>query len=311
MLRTVAVWSFLIGAWRAPLVHAGPSEPPPVLVALAPAEDARKAVALGPAGEVYAPDGKGAWVRAQPIRIANAIDGAARAGDMVVALARGAVYRLTANGWSALRLTRKGKAVLGGGSRAIAAVGRQLFALDRLDGGEPEKLALAPHPVLAIGAGARALVVATARGLLRHEGVRFVRIPRAPARVDRLVSDRWAVVGHRAVDLRTGKAIAWPAGMKLEIAALGPRESLIGIGSTKAGLELLTVTGTHPRLARAPVPNTKGAIAAGVVVDRAGRAVIALQDGRLAVRDQGRWSELQVSEAPRGPRPGPPPATSR
>ena len=35
----------------------------PTLVAIAPARDARQAIAIGPAGQIYEPDGKGAWIR--------------------------------------------------------------------------------------------------------------------------------------------------------------------------------------------------------------------------------------------------------
>src|SRR5688572_16387552 len=99
----------------AALLFAAPAEAdPPTLVALAPppGDDARKALAIGPSGEVYEPDGKGAWVRRQRITTADRLTTVGRAGGggPVVASGDGVVYRLAANGWTALRLAQKGKA---------------------------------------------------------------------------------------------------------------------------------------------------------------------------------------------------------
>ena len=44
---------------------AGP-EPAPRLAAIAPADDVRKAIVIGAGGEVYEPDGKGAWIHRLP-----------------------------------------------------------------------------------------------------------------------------------------------------------------------------------------------------------------------------------------------------
>jgi hypothetical protein len=50
--------------------------------------------------------------------------------------------------------------------------------------------------------------------------------------------------------------------------------------------------------------------AVGVVVDRAGRAAVALIDGRIALRDKAGWTIIQVTEETPPERPGPPPAPS-
>src|SRR6185436_14792978 len=122
------------------------------LAAIAPADDARRAIVIGAGGEVYEPDGKGAWVHRLPSSTADRLVAAGRAGGpgrAVVALGDGVVYRLAGNGWSAIRLAQKGKAILGSGARSLAAVGRQLFALDALTRGEPTRLALAPANIVA------------------------------------------------------------------------------------------------------------------------------------------------------------------
>ncbi len=278
------------------------------LAALVPADDARKAVAIGPAGQVYTPDASGDWVRTQAISTADTLGSAGRAGGHVVAVGEGVVYRLAANGWTAIRLVQKGKAMMSGGARAVAAVGRQLFALDKTAGGEPFKLALAPSPVLALGSGANSVVIATERGLLRLEGTAFRPIPRSPRRVEKLISDRWALVDRGAVDLRTGKTTPWPAGLSVGVAAPAPEDGLVAVGSTRAGLELLTVG--RAKLVRDPIDGTAGARAVGVVIDKSGRATVALTDGRLARRDRGTWNLTTVREALPTPREGAAPATS-
>lgn len=279
----------------------------PALVAMAPADDARKAVALGPDGEVYAPDGKGAWIRSQAISTADPVALAGRAGASVVALGDGVVYRLAENGWSAIRLVQKGKAVMSVGAWATAAVGRQLFALDKSAGGEPAKLALAPDPVLAIGSGAKSVVIVTARGLLRLDGKAWKRIDR-PRRVDRLISDRWALADRGVIDLRGGGSTAWPAGLSVEVAAPAPEDGLVAVGVTRAGLELVTVA--KAKLVRDPIAGTAGATPVGVVLDKSGRATVALADGRILTRDRGTWSSTQIRDALPAERPGAAPATS-
>lgn len=278
------------------------------IVALAPADDARKAVVIGVGGEVYEPDGKGAWVHKLQSSTAEPLVAAGRAGGAIVALGDGVVYRLAGNGWSAIRLVQHGKAILGAGVRSLAAVGRQLFALDQLTGGEPTKLALAPANIVAIGAGAKAIVIATEAGLFKLETAGAARMValRTAVRPSRIVSDRWAITDRGAVDLTTAKLTGWPSGLAIGVAAAAPDEALVAIGAGRAGLELVTLRGG--KLARDPLGVAGTAV--GVVVDRAGRAAVALSDGRIALRDKTGWTMTEVTaEAPTA-RPGAAPATS-
>jgi hypothetical protein len=287
------------------------------VAAVAPADDARKAVVIGTSGEVYDPDGKGAWIHKLPSTTANAVVAAGRAGGAtdgtgggaadgtIVAVGDGVVYRLAANGWSAIRLTQHGKAILGAGRRSLAAVGRQLFALDQLTGGEPTKLALAPSNIVAIGAGAKAIVVATEAGVWKLEGAKLVALKSLPAHL-RIVSDRWAIADRGAVDLTTTRLTGWPSGLTIGVAAATSDGTLVAIGASRAGLELVTLR--RGKLERDPLGVTGTAV--GVVVDRAGRAVVALSDGRIAVRDKAGWTTTQVTDEPPAEHPGPAPATS-
>jgi len=300
----------------------GPASGSPGRIAVvAPAQDARKAVVIGPNGEVYEPNGTGAWVHKLASSTANILVAAGRAGATVdrgdrgadggpvggtiVALGEGVVYRLAANGWSAIRLAQHGTAILGAGVRSLAAVGRQLFALDQLTGGEPTRLALAPGNIVAIGAGAKAVVVATEAGVWRLEGGKLVALRSVPAHL-RIVSDRWAIADRGAVDLTTTKLTGWPSGVTIGVAAATSDDALVAIGESRAGLELVTLR--HGKLERDPLGITGTAV--GVVVDRAGRALVALSDGRIALRDQSGWTTTQVTDEPPAEHPGPAPATS-
>ena len=280
----------------------------PELAALAPpaGDDARKAIAIGPAGQIYEPDGKGAWIRRLPITTADRLAVAGRADGDVVAGGEGVVYRLALNGWTALRLAQKGKAVLAGGPTAIAAIGRQVFTLDKR-GGEARKLFVAPSPVRALGAG-KQVVIAIDRGLFRIANGKLAPIAGAPRRVDRLVADTWALLDHGAHELATRKLTRWPAGLTVAVAAPGPAGSLVAVATSRGKLELVTVRAG--KLVGEPISILPVGKPVGIAIDKRGRAVIALRDGRLAVRDAGVWTTSGVTEALPAARPGAPPANS-
>jgi hypothetical protein len=277
------------------------------LAALAPADDARRAIAIGRDGEVYEPDGQGAWIHRLSSSTAEPIVAAGRAGGAVVVLGRGVIYRLAGNGWSAIRLVQHGTAILGEGARALAAVGRQLFALDAPSRGEPTRLVQAPANIVSIGAGAgaTAIVVATEAGVFRVTAGKLVAIQPALGH-PRLVSDRWAIVDRGAVDLTTGKLILWPRGLAIGAAAGVVGRALVAVGAGRAGLELVTVAGGNQEHEPLGVTGT----AVGVVADEWGRAVVALSDGRIAVRDRAGWTVTEVVDAPAAEHPGPAPAVS-
>lgn len=291
--------------------HADAVEPAPratiQLVALAPpaADDARRAIAIGRDGEVYEPDGNGGWVHRLASSTATPVVAAGRAGDAIVAIGDGVIYRLAGNGWSAIRLVQRGKATLGHGTRSLAAVGRQLFSLEQLTRGESTRLVQAPSNIVAIGASARSIVVATETGVLRVVGGKLVPIRSVPAR-PHLLSDRWALVDRGAFDLTTGKLTAWPAGLTIGAATATPDDALAAIATSRTGLELLTLRAG--KLARDPLGITGTAV--GVAIDRAGRAVVALSDGRIAIRSKTGWTTTTAIDDPPAEHPGPAPATS-
>jgi hypothetical protein len=307
-MRTAAIAALAVCAAWAGEARGEPTAAPPAgrLAALVPADDARRAIAIGHGGEVYEPDGNGAWIRRLPCTTATPVIAAGRAGAAIVALGDGVIYRLAANGWSAIRLMQHGKAILGAGPRALAAVGRQLFALDPLARGEPTRLAQAPAAIVAIGAGPTAAVIATESALFRLAGNKLVALPGAPA-APRPISDRWWLIDRAAADLSTGRLTRWPDDLRIGPAAAGPGDALAAVGRRGDGLVLVTIAAG--KLALDPLGITGEAV--GVVVDRAGRAVVALDDGRLAMRGPAGWTTTTVVDEPAAAHPGAAPAISK
>lgn len=290
--------------------HAGK----PTLVALAPASDARKAVAIGPAGEVYEPDGKGAWVRTQAGGTAVEIVGATSVGGTVIAAAKGAPpFKLKATGWTAIHLAPRARAIVGSGSRVLAAVGKSVFALDK---GQPTKLADAPGGVRSLAASKAGAVIVTDKGIHRLEGGTWKLVKKAPKAVRALVSDRWALVDRGALDLKTLKMVVWPAGLRIaEATTVG--DTLVAVATHGKKHELLTVKAgkgkKQSEVEREEIPLDGAAPIVGLVVDRDRRAVVAARDGKLAVREAGAtgaWTttEVRVELAPA--KTGPAPAIS-
>lgn len=281
---------------------------PRVLAALAPASDARKAVAIGPSGQVYEPDGKGSWVRKRLGGTAVEITTATTIGGTVIAGTKGAPpFKLKGGAWTAVFLAPKAKAIIGSGPRALAAVGKSVFAL-HARGGEPTKLADAPNHVLALGASASGAVIMTDKGMLKLEGgTAWKPVKKAPKTVRALIGDRWALLDKGALDLKTLKTIAWPAGVRIdEAAAIG--DTLVVVAKKGKQLELLTVAGG--KIAREPIPLDDPPAIVGVVIDGDKRCVVAGRDGRLALRVGGTWSVSTVRDELPADKPGPAPAAS-
>lgn len=271
---------------------------PAKLAALAPAAaDARRALAVGPAGQAYEPDGQGAWIRRRAGGIAADVLGAVSGGR--VAVKDGPPFALGAGGWTAVSLGRNARAVLGAGPRPLAAVGRVVFELRT----PPVRLAEAPSPVLALAGSPGSVVVQLDTGVVRLDGGVWKPVTVVPA-VVALVSDRWALVAGGAFDFIAGRPIVWPAGFHAD-AATTVGDDLYAADPA----ELVTVHAG--KLAREPVPIDPPAPVVGLVADRAGRVVVAVRDGRLAVRDHGTWTVATVRDELPAARPGSPPAVSR
>jgi hypothetical protein len=278
------------------LAAAAPAAAEPAVVAtIVPASDARRAIVLGPSGQVFEPDGSGAWVRRRAGGVASTIDLAARSGDDAIAAGGGALYRWQGGTWTAIFVGRGAKAVVARGPRAVYAIGRAVFALDG------KKLADAPAPVVALGAGPSGVVARTRSGTFRRAGATWQRIE-VPGDAE-LASDRWATVGTQVIDLASGHAI----GVDFAIAAARAYDDAIVVASS--GGDVAIVRGGRVERDRATV-DPPGTVVA-VTADRDGRVVVALADGRVALRERGAWTIARLRDELPPPHVGSPPAESR
>jgi len=302
---------------------------PATLAAIAPAGDVRKAVAIGPTGQLYEPDGKGAWVRRRAGGTSENITGAIAVGGngTVIATAKNSnPFKLTKTGtWSAIVIAPKEKPIMGTGTRVLAAMGKKVFAFDTT-AAEPTKLADVPSPVIAIAASRSRAIAVTPKGLYELQGASWKQIKKAPKTVRSLVSDRWAIVDRGVLDLKTLQTIAWPAGVRVdETAAVG--DTLYAVAAKGKSRELLTLS---PRAAakakaakgakaapaaaaafdREEIPLASSVAIVGVVADEGKRVAVATRDGKVAVRAGGTWTTAEVTDELPAAKPGPAPALS-
>lgn len=284
----------------------------PKLVAIAsPGADARKAVGIGPEGQVYEPDGKGNWVRTQAGGVADPLVGVTSASGIVLADAKGnALFKLRDGVWSSVYFDTKTKAVLGTGSRALAAAGKSIYALDR---GRVMKLGDAPEPVLALAGSRGGVIISTSKGLMMMKGKTFTPIKKAPKNARRLVSDRWVLVDRGVIDLKSLKTTSWPAGVRVDdatTATTAKGEIFIAVGTHGKAADLYTVSAKTAKLEQESIPFPAKVDVVGVVADKAGRVVVGTRDGQLAIREGGKWTIATVSEQLPDAKPGPAPAES-
>ncbi len=292
--------------------EAGPK--PPTIVAIARAADARNAVPIGPAGQVYEPDGKGAWVRRRAGGTAAELVHATSIGSTVIAGAKGGPpFRLKNGAWTAIVLFPKAKAIVGTGGRVVTAANKQVFSIDTT-AAQPTKLGDAPAKVTGLAAGKARVLVMTDKGLFELPGGKpgaFKALKKAPKNIRALVSDRWALGDKGPVDLKTMKTIAWPAGMRVdEVTVAG--EMVVAVAVVGKGRELVTLAPTAgAKFVREAMPLEPSAVIAGIAADEGKRVVVATRDGKLAVRASGAWVVTEVrDELPPDKPPGPAPALS-
>jgi hypothetical protein len=163
------------------LASAGAATAEP-LAAVALAPDPLASTLVGPSGQVWQPDGHGAWTRDAGGGGADA-GGGGRAQLVVVGKATPA-YRLDPDGWQALRLGERGKTVMGGGPHPAFAIGRNVFVWKAKAW---VRVGAAPAGIVALWAGSDSKVyVAGADRLWRLAGKRLV--DHATASVTRFAS---------------------------------------------------------------------------------------------------------------------------
>ena len=281
-------------------------DPAARLAAVAGGDDARAAILVGPAGQIYSPDGHGAWLRTHAGGVGDAVVVATRTDAGVLAGADGAPpYRFDGSAWEAIYLAMHAKAVVARGRRPVAAVGRQVFALDRA---EPQRLPDAPGAVTAIGASAAGVAIATDRGVARLDGKAWRTLDGAPRRVVALASERWAIGVDGATDLASSTTTAWPRGVEVT-AFVAADDGLLAAAATPSGVDLFSIHAG--KLAREAVPVAPSGTPVGLATDKDHRVVLALRDGRVLVRDHDKWTTIEVRDELPVAKPGAGAATAK
>jgi hypothetical protein len=281
-------------------------------------KDVAKTLLVGPSGQLYEPDGKGAWARHAEGGVAADVTGAARIdGDVVVAGRAAPLYRAHRGTWSTLRIGADGTTVMSTGPAAAVAVKKAVFVATTVKGktGWTRVGSLSGKKVTGLWAsGPKSVWASTDSGVYQLRGGRFAKVNGAGAPGGISGGTPWAVTDKGLVDL-DGKTTC-PA--ELDGAAV----TIAGAGGAPGADELTVVvdTGTGLVLARTAkngksleridaVPGT-GAVA-GVAVDGDGDVLVAFQDGSFAMRQGGTWTQGQVADDLPKPRAGSAPARTR
>lgn len=303
------LWAAIVAALPSIIAHGAPAPAVIAAVAAPATKDVRDAIMLGPQGQLYEPDGHGAWIRHHAGGIANDVVRATRAGARVIVGVEGGPAYASATGktgngaWQMIVLGLHAKAILGRGRRATAAVGRQVFVLESRT---PVRLADAPGPVLALAASPASVVVVTDQGLVRLAGKGWKPIANAPRQVTSLLDDRWALLDRGLLDLRSQRVTAWPTGFRVSSVVAVDNDLVVAAGTL--GATLVVVTLKAGTLVHEPIGVQLASIV-WVSADREGRVVVASREGQLAVRDHaGAWTSTAVRDELPADRPGSPPA---
>ncbi len=264
------------------------------IAALAPADDVRRAVVVGPSCQVWEPDGAGTWTRRAAGGCAADVHGAVLAGGSLVVVGRSVpLFRRDGGLWHALRLGERGRTVLGAGPRPSLAIGRLVFVWA---GGTWKRVGRAPANVTALWAASDSQVLAVADGLLLHlAGGALTPVPGAPPPpVVRFGGDRpWAITADGGAYDVTARRVHRPTrgGEALTISAIASTaDTAWALGTTAAGWALARFhKGTWSEEAAPPLAAGDAVVA--IVVDRRGALLVATARGDLHLREPGQaWT---------------------
>ncbi|MBK7071034.1 MAG: hypothetical protein IPH44_01925 [Myxococcales bacterium] len=290
------------------LASAGAATAEP-LAAVALAPDPLASTLVGPSGQVWQPDGHGAWTRDAGGGVAADVGGAVVAAQLVVVGKATPAYRLDPDGWQALRLGERGKTVMGGGPHPAFAIGRNVFVWKAKAW---VRVGAAPAGIVALWAGSDSKVyVAGADRLWRLAGKRLV--DHATASVTRFASGAapLAIAADGALFDVAAKAAAPVVlgGERLTpLAATTAPDGAAWVFARRAAGPILArrVRGAWQEVAAPAVADDDRPLALAVHAD--GTVFLPLASGAVWLQRGGAWSQATLTAPAPPPRPGPGPA---
>jgi hypothetical protein len=272
------------------------------------AADVRKATLIGPSGQVYEPDGAGAWVHRVPGGVAADVTAAMRLGGSIVVTGRAApMYAFDGKLWRATPIGQRGRVMVAAGPAPCIAIGAQIFIFEKKGW---VRVATAPAPITALWAGSKGnLRVATATEVWTLRGGAFQKL--SPATVATAfvgASAPLAVSAAGLVEVDKAKAPLLAPLTDLVGSAVAPKGGDAWLVTAPAGAPLALSRLRAGKLAPAiSTPLAAGTALADVSVDSAGRVLLITRTGEIHLWDGKVWSVgSQRTELPapgRGPGP--------
>lgn len=270
--------------------------------------DVRKATLIGPSGQVYEPDGTGAWIHRVPGGMAADVTAAMRlAGNIVVTGRAAPMYAFDGKLWKAAPIGQRGRVLVAAGPVPCIAIGAQIFVFEKKGW---VRVATAPAPIVALWAGSKTnLRIATATEVWTLRGGAFQKL--APATVATAfvgVNAPLAVTASGLVEIDKAKAPVLAALTDLVGSAGAPKGGDTWLVTAPAGAPLALTRLHAGKLAPAiPTPLAAGAALADVSVDSAGRVLLVTRAGEVHLWDGKAWSvgtlRTELPAPGRGPGP--------
>jgi len=287
---------------------ADPASTDRVVAIAMPGDDVLDAILVGPSGQVYEPDGKGAWTRKHGGGVAADVTGAAIvAGDLVVAGRAAPMYRRDGSTWFAMPIGESGRTAISRGPATGVAIGKKVFVLEKA---KWKRVGSTPGKVTAMWAsGAKAVWASTDAAVYKLSGSEFKKAGEPVVALGG--AEPWAITADGGLrDLAAGTAVPGEldGAHVTALAVAGADDDLRAVVQTAGGALVLA------RVAKGALERVANVPGAGPVAGLAvagGKILVALGDGTVAVYAKGAWTEAAVSDALPADGDGPAPARTR
>lgn len=270
-------------------------------------EDVEDAILVGPSGQVYEPDGKGAWTRKHGGGVAADVTGATMVdGDLVVTGRAAPMYRRDGATWFALPIGESGRTALSRGPAVAVAIGKKVFVLDK---GKWVRVGSLPGKATAVwAAGKKSVWASTDAQLYKLAGSEFKKVG------DPVVglggAEPWAITADGGLrDLGGGKTVPGELdGAHVTALAVAGADDDLRVVVQSAGGALVLARVTKGALAR--VDDVPGAGPVAGLAVAGGKVLVALGDGTVATYGKA-WTTVTVADALPADADGPAPARTR